>query len=122
MCGRVEHIFICHGISQLTAEHRQQLSTGQKSVEFNLWSLINKVNVKSTLQIVSLCIPFLRQYQFGGSVTVLSSVAGENPWPNYEMFNESFAALNMMMKCAALENGHYGVRFNAVAALPQDIK
>ena len=72
-----------------------------------------KVNVRATMQILSICMPFLRMTR--GSVTVLSASAGEKPWPGHCIFNSAMASLNMMVRCAALENAHHGVRINAVA-------
>jgi len=51
----------------------------------------------------------------GGSATVLSSSAGETPWPGHTIYNTAMASLNMMVRCAALENAHHQVRVNAVA-------
>ena len=50
-----------------------------------------------------------------GSATVLSSSAGETPWPGHTIYNCAMASLNMMVRCAAVENAHLGVRINAVA-------
>ena len=77
------------------------------------WDTLQKVNVRPTMQIMSICMPFLRMYN--GSVTVLSASAGEQPWPGHAMFNATMASLNMMVRCAALENAHHLVRVNAVA-------
>ena len=76
-----------------------------------------KINVRATMQIISICMPFLRA-DGGGSVSVLSCSAGEKPWPGYTIFNSAMASLNMMIKCAALENAQYNVRINAVAPGP----
>lgn len=65
------------------------------------------------MQMLSICIPFLRMNR--GSATILSASAGEKPWPGHTIFNASMASLNMMVRCAALENAHYQVRINAVA-------
>lgn len=58
-------------------------------------------------------MPFLRMTR--GSVTVLSSSAGEKPWPGHTIYNSAMASLNMMIRCAALENSQHQVRVNAVA-------
>ena len=74
---------------------------------------MQRVNVRSTMQMLSICIPFLRMSR--GSATVLSASAGEKPWPGHTIFNSAMASLNMMVRCAALENAQYQVRINAVA-------
>jgi len=63
---------------------------------------------------ISIALPFLR-VQGGGSVTVLSSAAGETPWPGHTIYNTAMGTLNMMVRCAALENANLKVRINAVA-------
>jgi 3-oxoacyl-[acyl-carrier protein] reductase len=65
------------------------------------------------MQFLSICMPFLRMTK--GTATILSSSAGEKPWPGHTIFNAAMASLNMMVRCAALENAHHGVRINAVA-------
>lgn len=58
-------------------------------------------------------MPFLRMTR--GSATILSSSAGEHPWAGHTIYNAAMASLNMMVRCAALENAHHQVRVNAVA-------
>ena len=50
-----------------------------------------------------------------GCASILSSSAGEKPWPGHSIYNTAMASLNMMVRCAALENAQYMVRINAVA-------
>ena len=50
-----------------------------------------------------------------GTATILSATAGDKPWPGHTIFNASMASLNMMVRCAALENAPHQVRINAVA-------
>jgi 3-oxoacyl-[acyl-carrier protein] reductase len=62
---------------------------------------------------LSILMPFLRMTK--GTATILSSSAGENPWPGHTIYNTAMASLNMMVRCAALENAHHGIRINAIA-------
>lgn len=102
--GKLDAIFFCHGVINF-----------QGGIDGNLpeWDHIQRVNVRSSMQMLSICIPFLRMTR--GSATVLSASAGEKPWPGHTIFNASMASLNMMVRCAALENAQYQVRINAVA-------
>lgn len=108
--GKLDCIFFCHGVMNYMG-----------GVDGNLieWDKVNRVNVRSTMQMLSICMPFLRMT--GGSATVLSASAGEKPWPGHTIFNCNMASLNMMVKVAALENAHLPVnqtqkvRINAVA-------
>ena len=102
--GRVDHIFFCHGVIHFMAGIDGRLPD---------WDAVQKINVRSTMQILSICMPFLRMTK--GSATVLSSSAGEKPWPGHTIFNAAMVSLNMMVRCAALENAHHQVRINAVA-------
>ena len=54
---------------------------------------------------MSIFMPFVRMYN--GTITVLSASAGETPWPGHTIFNTTMASLNMMVRCAALENAHH---------------
>lgn len=102
--ARINAVFCCHGVISFMGGIDGLCSE---------WDTLQKVNVRPTMQIMSICMPFLRMYN--GSVTVLSASAGEHPWPGHTMFNATMASLNMMVRCAALENAHHGVRINAVA-------
>jgi NAD(P)-dependent dehydrogenase (short-subunit alcohol dehydrogenase family) len=62
---------------------------------------------------MSLAVPFLKLTK--GSITVLSSSAGETPQPGSVIFSTSMSMLNMLVKCTALETSFFGIRVNAVA-------
>lgn len=104
LSGGIDVIIFCHGLINFMG-----------GIDGNLpeWDLIQKVNVRATMQILSICMPFLRMSR--GSATILSASAGEKPWPGHTIFNSAMASLNMMVRCAALENAHHQVRVNAVA-------
>jgi NAD(P)-dependent dehydrogenase (short-subunit alcohol dehydrogenase family) len=105
LSGKIDHIFFCHGIINFAG--------GLDSSDLE-WDIVHNINVRSTMQMLSIALPFLR-VNSGGSVTVLSSSAGEKPWPGHTIYNSAMATLNMMVRCAALENAHLKVRINAVA-------
>ena len=65
------------------------------------------------MHFLSISIPFLRMTK--GTATVLSSSAGEKPLPGHAIYNSAMASLNMLVRCAALENANHGVRINAIA-------
>ena len=89
--GKIDAIFFCHGVINFMG-----------GIDGNLpeWDL-------------SISIPFLRMTK--GTATVLSSSAGEKPWPGHAIYNSAMASLNMLVRCAALENANHGVRINAIA-------
>lgn len=94
MGGKIDHIVFCHGVVNFF---------GGIDGSFLEWDVVYKTNVRSTMQILSICLPFLR-LKSGGSVSVLSSSAGEKPWPGHTIYNSVMASLNMMVRCSALEN------------------
>ena len=77
------------------------------------WDSAMNTNVRASFQLLSLAVPFLKLTK--GNATLLSSTAGEKPWPGYSIFSTSMAMLNMLVKSTALEVAYFGVRVNAVA-------
>jgi len=71
------------------------------------------LNVRTSFQLVSLAVPFLKLHK--GTITILSSSAGETPQPGSIIFSTSMAMLNMLVQTTALETSFYGIRVNAVA-------
>jgi NAD(P)-dependent dehydrogenase (short-subunit alcohol dehydrogenase family) len=103
--GTLDCLILCHG--QIKEE---------SIIETNMleWDQMMNLNVRPSFQLISLATPFLRLSK--GSVTVLSSTSGETPLPGSIIFSTSMSMLNMLVKCASLENAFHGVRVNAVAA------
>ncbi|MFW2829191.1 SDR family oxidoreductase [Sphingomonas sp. ID0503] len=54
----------------------------------------------------------------GGSIVLMSSIAGTNPWHGYFSYGCAKAALQMLVKYAAIEYGPRGIRVNAVCPGP----
>ena len=102
--GRLDHLFLCHGIIN-----------NESIIETNMleWDKLMNINVRASFQLSSLAVPFLKLHK--GSITVLSSNAGETPQPGQIIFSTSMAMLNMFVKTTALETSFHGVRINAVA-------
>jgi len=102
--GRLDHLFLCHGLIK-----------NESILETNMleWDKLMNLNVRASFQISSLAVPFLKLHK--GTITVLSSNAGETPQPGSIIFSTSMAMLNMFVKTTALETSFHGVRINAVA-------
>lgn len=131
--GRLHHVFFCHGVINYMGslesnlqdykhwhvEHKRNGRPGEYLDRSQEYGLVSKVNVRATMQIMSVCIPFMRftahMSNSQTSITVLSASAGEYPWPGHTIFNMNMSSLNMLVKCAALENAAFDVRINAVA-------
>lgn len=103
--GTLDCLILCHGYIK-----------NESILETNMleWDQMMNLNVRPSFQLISLATPFLRLTK--GSVTVLSSTAGEAPQPGSIIFSTSMSMLNMLVQCSALENSFHGIRVNAVAA------
>ena len=69
-------------------------------------------NVRPVLRLLQLAIPYLQKTK--GSVVVTSSMLSFRPIAIYMPYCMSKAALDIMVKCLALDNGPKGIRVNAV--------
>ena len=78
------------------------------------WDQMMNLNVRPSFQLISLSVPFLKLSK--GSITVLSSSAGETPQPGSIIFSTSMSMLNMLVKTTALETAFHGIRVNAVGS------
>ena len=103
--GQLHGLILCHGYIK-----------NESITETNMleWDLMMNLNVRPHFQLISLAVPFLKLTK--GSITVLSSTAGETPLPGSAIYSTSMSMLNMLVKCTALETAFHGVRVNAVAA------
>jgi NAD(P)-dependent dehydrogenase (short-subunit alcohol dehydrogenase family) len=71
------------------------------------------VNVKSPFELSKLCYPSMKA-RGGGSVIMMSSIAGHTPDPGLGIYSVSKASLNMLTKVLAKEWGPDGIRVNAI--------
>ena len=76
------------------------------------YDTIFDVNLKSTIRLTKLCIPYLRETK--GNIVNNSSVLATTPVENMGFYCMSKAALDMFTKCIALEEGKNGIRANNV--------
>ena len=74
---------------------------------------IMQVNVKAPFELSKLVYPHLKA-RGGGSVIMMSSIAGDTPDPGLGIYSVSKAALNMLTKVLAKEWGADGIRVNAI--------
>ena len=71
------------------------------------------VNVKSPFELSKLCYPSMKA-RGGGSIIMMSSIAGHTPDPGLGIYSVSKASLNMLTKVLAKEWGPDGIRVNAI--------
>ena len=74
---------------------------------------IMQANVKAPFELSKLCYPSMK-VRGGGSVIMVSSIAGHTPDPGLGLYSVSKAALNMLTKVLAKEWGPDGIRVNAI--------
>ncbi len=74
---------------------------------------IMQVNVKAPFELSKLCYPSMKS-RGGGSVLMISSIAGHTPDPGLGIYSVSKAGLNMLTKVLAKEWGTDGIRVNAI--------
>lgn len=70
-------------------------------------------NVKAPFELSKLVHPIMKQ-RGGGSIIMMSSIAGHTPDPGLGMYSVSKASLNMLTKVLAKEWGPDGIRVNAI--------
>lgn len=59
-----------------------------------------------------------RRLKDNGSIVLISSIAATNPWPGYVAYGSAKSAMQTLVRYAALEYGHRGIRVNAVCPGP----
>ena len=74
---------------------------------------IMQANVKAPFELSKLCYPSMKA-RGGGSIIMMSSIAGHTPDPGLGMYSVSKASLNMLTKVLAKEWGPDGIRVNAI--------
>ncbi|MCX6215107.1 glucose 1-dehydrogenase [Spirosoma sp.] len=74
---------------------------------------IMQANVKAPFELSKLCYPSMKA-RGGGSIIMISSIAGHTPDPGLGMYSVSKASLNMLTKVLAKEWGPDGIRVNAI--------
>ncbi len=74
---------------------------------------IMQVNVKAPFELSKMVYPIMKS-RGGGSIIMMSSIAGETPDPGLGMYSVSKAGLNMLTKVLAKEWGADHIRVNAI--------
>ncbi|GAA4404488.1 SDR family oxidoreductase [Nibrella viscosa] len=74
---------------------------------------IMQVNVKAPFELSKMVYPYMKA-RGGGSVIMMSSIAGHTPDPGLGIYSVSKTALNMLTKVLANEWGPDGIRVNAI--------
>uniref|UniRef100_A0A8B9SE39 Uncharacterized protein n=1 Tax=Apteryx owenii TaxID=8824 RepID=A0A8B9SE39_APTOW len=78
------------------------------------WEKVGPVNVTAAAMLIKLVVPHMEK-RGGGSIVLVSSLAGYMPFPALGPYSVSKAALLALVKVLAPELRPRGVRLNAVA-------
>lgn len=85
---------------------------GLMDLQIDLFDRIMSVNVRSTVILTRLAVPYLEMTK--GCIVNVSSVIGMRANPTLLAYSMSKAAINQFTKCIATELGPMGIRVNAV--------
>jgi len=83
-----------------------------ENVDLDQWKQVMDVNVGGVLLMVRAALPALRQS--GGSIVVVSSVAGLTAGPSYSAYVTSKTAVLGLVRSLAVDLGADGIRVNAL--------
>jgi NAD(P)-dependent dehydrogenase (short-subunit alcohol dehydrogenase family) len=75
------------------------------------WELVTGVNLTGAFNVLTACVPHIVP---GGSFTLISSVDSQAPVAGLAHYSAAKAGGEALMRSAALELGHLGIRCNAV--------
>jgi rhamnose utilization protein RhaD (predicted bifunctional aldolase and dehydrogenase)/NAD(P)-dependent dehydrogenase (short-subunit alcohol dehydrogenase family) len=78
------------------------------------WRKVMNINLDANLVLMRECYPFLKLAPNGGRVVVIGSKNVPAPGPGAAAYSASKAALNQLMRVAALEWGKDGIRINTL--------
>lgn len=89
---------------------------GRFVAEFDIaeWQRVLDINLTSAMALLKFCYPLLQLAPNKGRVAIVGSKNVAAPGPGASAYSASKAALNQIMRVAALEWGADGIRINAV--------
>jgi len=78
------------------------------------WERVLAINLDANLTLMRECYPYLKLAPQGGRVVAIGSKNVSAPGPGAAAYSVSKAALNQLMRVAALEWGQQGIRLNSL--------
>lgn len=103
--GGLDTVLHCAGVAHVTAALDQDLAS---------WQRVMDINVKGTHLVCCAAAKHMIKHG-GGSITTISSIAGQRGFPRRGAYGTSKAAVAHMTRTFACEWGKGGVRVNAIA-------
>src|SRR5262249_41438340 len=85
------------------------------AVTDEMFDKMMEINVKAALRLVRLTVPKMIERKRGGSIILVSSIAGLRPQPGGLLYSFTKAGLIMLTRSWAREFGPHRIRVNALA-------
>ncbi|GAV98533.1 3-ketoacyl-ACP reductase [Corynebacterium glutamicum] len=78
------------------------------------WNAVMNINLTGSFNVVQHCVPLLKASDAGGSILIMSSLAGRFGYPNRIAYSTSKWGLIGFTKTLALELGPHGITVNSI--------
>jgi meso-butanediol dehydrogenase / (S,S)-butanediol dehydrogenase / diacetyl reductase len=101
------------GVDLLVANAGVEAFGSVETVDLDEWRLVQQTNVDGVLLGIRAVVPSMRG-RGGGSIVVVSSVAGITSGPDYAAYVTSKTAVLGLVRSAAVDLGPDGIRVNAI--------
>jgi NAD(P)-dependent dehydrogenase (short-subunit alcohol dehydrogenase family) len=101
------------GVDTLVANAGIEAFGSAETVGLDEWRTVQRTNVDGVLLGMRAVVPSMRQ-RGGGSIVVVSSVAGLTSGPEYAAYVTSKTAVLGLVRSAAVDFGPEGIRVNAI--------
>jgi NAD(P)-dependent dehydrogenase (short-subunit alcohol dehydrogenase family) len=86
-------------------------------IDLDVWDRLYRLNVRSTLTACRAVIPTMRK-QGGGSIVNMASISGLRGDAGWAAYNSAKAGIISLTQSLAWEEGHHGIRVNAICPGP----
>jgi meso-butanediol dehydrogenase/(S,S)-butanediol dehydrogenase/diacetyl reductase len=101
------------GVDTLVANAGIETFGSVETVDLDDWRAVQRTNVDGVLLGIRSVVPSMRR-RGGGSIVVVSSVAGLTSGPEYAAYVTSKTALLGLVRSSAVDLGLFGIRVNAI--------
>jgi len=86
-------------------------------IDLGVWDRLYRLNIRSTLTACRAVLPTMRK-QGKGSIVNMASISGLRGDPGWAAYNSAKAGIISLTQSLAWEEGHYGIRVNAICPGP----
>jgi len=86
-------------------------------IDLGVWDRLYRLNIRSTLTACRAVLPAMRK-QGRGSIVNMASISGLRGDPGWAAYNSAKAGIISLTQSLAWEEGHHGIRVNAICPGP----